>query len=333
MLEFLNPLVLLLLPLPLLVQRFAPAMRSAEDVLRVPFFPRLQRLNEKLALPASTSTRKPWWELLWLYLCWACVLIALAEPIWLGDPVERRRSARDVLVAVDLSQSMQTQDFRSADGQALTRLAAVKSVLQSFVSAREHDRLGLILFGDGAYLQAPFTEDHHAWLTLLNEAQIGMAGQSTRFGDAIGLAIRIFSQSRNDNRVLLVLTDGNDTGSMVPPVEAARIAAHEGIRIYTIAVGDPETSGEQALDVETLQRIAELTEGAYYQALDNQRLITVSQQIAAMEPELFETLNYRPRQQLLQWPVMLLALLLSLPVLRRFVSVVFAHQKVRGQNG
>lgn len=322
MFEFLQPYLLLLLPLPVLVQRFMPALAQREDALRVPFFARLQQLADSLALPVSSRLKKPWWESLYLYVCWGCVVIALAEPVWLGEPIERRRSARDVLVAVDLSQSMQTRDFNNVNGESVSRLSAVKSVLKAFVSAREHDRLGLILFGDGAYLQAPFTEDHQAWLTLLNEAQIGMAGQSTRFGDAIGLAIRVFSQSRNDNRVLLVLTDGNDTGSMVPPVEAARIAAHEGVRIYTIAVGDPQTSGEQALDVDTLQRIAALSDGAYYQALDNQRLLAVSQKIAAMEPEQFETLSYRPRHQLGHYPVLLLIFLLLLALLPKYWCAV-----------
>ena len=168
---------------------------------------------------------------------------------------------------------------------------------------REHDRLGLIVFGDSPYLQAPFTQDHDAWITLLNETEIAMAGQSTMFGDAIGLAIKLFEFSESDNRVLIVLTDGNDTGSKVPPIEAAKVAAHKGLTIYTIAVGNPETTGEEALDLEVMEAIAEITGGGFYQALDRTQLQTAYEEIARLEPEEFETLSYRPRHSLHHYPL------------------------------
>ena len=147
------------------------------------------------------------------------------------------------------------------DGANVDRLEAVKYVLAELGDQRASDRLGLIVFGNAPYLQSPFTDDHQVWAQLLAETEIGMAGQSTAFGDAIGLAIKLFRESDSDNRVLIMLTDGNDTGSMVPPVDAAKVAASQDIRIYTIAIGDPASVGEEALDIETLQRVSELTGG------------------------------------------------------------------------
>lgn len=125
-----------------------------------------------------------------------------------------------------------------------------------------------------------------------------MAGQSTVFGDAIGLAIKLFEDSETENRVLIMLTDGNDSGSKVPPVDAAKVAQSYGIKIYTIAIGDPQTTGEKALDIDTLERVAELTGGRNYRALDREELQQVYRQIAKLEPQQYEALSYRPRQSL-----------------------------------
>ena len=135
-------------------------------------------------------------------------------------------------------------------GERVTRLDAVKLVLNDFIDRREADRIGLIVFGSAAYLQTPFTDDHLVWAQLLEETEIGMAGQSTVFGDAIGLAIKLFRESASDNRVLIILTDGNDTGSRVPPDRAAEIAHDHGITIHAIAVGDPSAAGEGKIDID-----------------------------------------------------------------------------------
>jgi Ca-activated chloride channel family protein len=207
------------------------------------------------------------------------------------------------MIAVDLSGSMQATDFTLPDGSNANRLEAVKYVLGRLAAQRPSDRLGLIVFGNAPYLQSPFTDDHQVWTQLLGETEIGMAGQSTAFGDAIGLAIKLFRDSDSDNRVLIILTDGNDTGSMVPPVDAARVAASHAIRIYTIAMGDPATVGEEALDIATLQRVSELTGGRYFQALDQQALTRAYEAIGELEPELYETTSFRPRLSLHWVPV------------------------------
>jgi Ca-activated chloride channel family protein len=234
---------------------------------------------------------------------WLCLVLAAAKPEWIGPPIEQQKSGRDLMIAVDLSGSMQTVDFTLPDGSNVDRLEAVKYVLARLADQRASDRLGLIVFGNAPYLQSPFTDDHKVWAQLLGETEIGMAGQSTAFGDAIGLAIKLFRDSNSDNRVLIILTDGNDTGSMVPPVDAARVAASQAIRIYTIAIGDPATVGEEALDTDTLQRVSELTGGRYFQAFDREELARAYEAIGELEPELYETISFRPRQSLHWVPV------------------------------
>jgi len=243
---------------------------------------------------------------------WLCLILAAAKPEWIGPPIEQQKSGRDLMVAVDLSGSMEARDFTLPTGEAVDRLEAVKQVLDQLANQRESDRLGLIVFGSAAYLQTPFTDDHRVWAQLLQETEIGMAGQSTVFGDAIGLAIKLFKESDSDNRVLIILTDGNDTGSTVPPVDAAKVADAHDIRIYTIAIGDPTSVGEDALDIETIQRVSEVTDGQYFQALDRQEVAAAYQAIGELEPELYESISFRPRQSLHWVPVGLVLILYSL---------------------
>ena len=301
--EFANPWMLAILPLPLLIYFFVPAYRESQDSIRVPFFQRLVTLTGATPQQGAVILQRVLFQKIWVPTIWILIVVALAKPFMLADPIEQTKSARDLMIAVDLSGSMEAMDFIGTSGQKITRLAAVKQVLREFVEQREHDRLGLIVFGDSPYLQAPFTEDHRTWLTLLEETEIAMAGQSTVFGDAIGLAIKLFENSETDNRVLIVLTDGNDTGSKVPPVEAAKVAAHKEVTIYTIAVGDPETIGEEALDLEVIQSIADITGGNAYEALDSEQLLQAYKDIAELEPEEYETLSFRPRLSLFHYPL------------------------------
>ncbi len=294
MLELAYPLWLLLLPVPVLL-RLLPAFRHSRDSVKVPFFSKLLELSEEAPKTGAVVLTRSRLQAFLVGFTWLCLVIAAAKPEWVGKPVEQSKSARDLMIAVDLSGSMQATDFTQPGGAQIDRLQAVKLVLQELSRQREHDRLGLIVFGSAPYLQAPFTEDHSTWYQLLQETEIGMAGQSTVFGDAIGLAIHLFEESETENRVLIMLTDGNDTGSTVPPVEAAKVAASYGIRIYTIAIGDPASVGEEALDLDTLQRVAEHTGGANYQALDNEQLAAAYSSIAELEPELYETTSFRPR--------------------------------------
>ena len=327
MFEFAYPVLFLLLPLPLLVYWLSPVYQESQDSVRVPFFQRLVELTGQKPSKGAVVLQRVLFQKFWVPLTWLLLITALARPEWIGEPIEQTKSARDLMVAVDLSGSMETKDFRTTDGNEISRLAAVKQVLAEFIDQREHDRLGLIVFGDSPYLQAPFTQDHVAWITLLNETNIAMAGQSTMFGDAIGLAIKLFEYSETDNRVLIVLTDGNDTGSKVPPIEAAKVAEHKGVTIYTIAIGNPETSGDEALDLGVMEAIADITGGGFYQALDRAQLQKAYEDIARLEPEEFETLSYRPRYSLHHYP---LAIVIS-GYLLFFVAMTLLTRFGKGQ--
>jgi Ca-activated chloride channel family protein len=283
--------------------RLLPAYKESRDSIRVPFFDKLVELSEQRPETGAMVLRRDRAQQFLVAFTWLCLVLGAAKPEWIGPPIEQQKSGRDLMIAVDLSGSMQTADFTLPDGEKVDRLEAVKYVLAQLADQHASDRLGLIVFGNAPYLQSPFTDDHKVWAQLLAETRIGMAGQSTAFGDAIGLAIKLFKESDSDNRVLIMLTDGNDTGSMVPPVDAAKVAATEAIRIYTIAIGDPTAVGEEALDIATLQRVSELTGGRYFQALDREQLAQAYEAIGELEPELYETISFRPRQSLHWVPV------------------------------
>lgn len=308
MVELVHPWALLLLPLPLLM-RLLPAYKESRDSVRVPFFDKLVELSEQRPVTGAMILRRDRAQKFLVNFTWICLVLAAAKPQWIGPPVEQQKSGRDLMVAVDLSGSMEARDFTLPDGNTVDRLEAVKAVLAELSDQRASDRLGLIVFGDAAYLQTPFTDDHKVWSQLLGETEIGMAGQSTVFGDAIGLAIKLFQESDSDNRVLIILTDGNDTGSTVPPIDAAKVAASTDIRIYTIAIGDPATVGEEALDLETIGRVSEITGGQVFQALDQKALQQAYQIIGELEPEQYESISFRPRESL-HWLPIGIALLL-----------------------
>jgi len=253
--------------------------------LLVPLF--MQRLSRLAGLQPGVGVavaKRPLSQWLVLSLTWLFVVTAIARPQWLEDPIIKELPMRDLLVAVDLSGSMEAQDFTDADGNTVDRLTAVKQVLDTFFARREGDRVGLILFGSAAFVQVPFTDDLDVVRELLDEAQIRMLGPRTMLGDAMGLAINLFERSEVDERVMIVLTDGNDTGSLVPPERAAEIARDEGVVVYTIAIGDPTAVGEQALDEKTLENIAATTGGGYFHANDRQELEAIYAHLDEINP-------------------------------------------------
>ena len=272
MLEFDLPLAFLLLPLPLLVYWLSPEFRDRGEALRTPFFSRLVTLTGRDPQTGAVVLTKTLWQKLINVLIWLLVVTALARPQWAEEPIVRETATRDLLLLVDLSGSMEAKDFTDEDGERVTRLDAVKRVLDDFIDRRRGDRLGLAVFGNAAYPQAPFTEDYEVVRTLLAELQPRMAGPRTMIGDALGLAIRLFEASTSDNKVVVMLTDGNDTGSQMPVSRAAQIAADNGITVHAIAMGDPATVGEDALDVEALEQIASITGGRFFLALDRHEL-------------------------------------------------------------
>jgi Ca-activated chloride channel family protein len=244
-------------------------------------------------------------------ILWLLVLSALARPQWLEPPIERSLPTRDLLLVVDLSSSMDQQDFTNAAGQSVQRLAAVKEVLGEFLTRREGDRVALVVFGNAPFLQVPFTTDLALCRRLLDETAVGMAGPRTALGDAIGLGIGLFENSDVPTKTIIALTDGNDTGSAVPPVEAARVAKDREITIHTIAIGDPATVGEEKLDEDSLREVATATGGGFFLAMNRRELVGIYDRLDQIETRKVNTVSHRPRRDLYFWPLAA-ALLLAL---------------------
>jgi Ca-activated chloride channel family protein len=296
-------------PLPLLVRWLVPPRLADRPAVRVPFLPRI------LAAGVTASGRSDEDELPLVvrWGVWLLVLAALARPQWLEPPIERSISTRDLLLLVDLSGSMEQKDFTNAAGHAVDRLTAVKEVLGEFLAQRQGDRVGLVVFGSAPFLQVPFTTDLQLCRRLLDETAVRMAGPRTAFGDAIGLGIKLFDQSEVPTKTIIALTDGNDTGSAVPPAEAARVAQDRGITIHTVAVGDPTTVGEEALDEQALRAVAQVTKGEYLLAMNRDELAGVYERLDQIETRDVETVSHRPRRDLFFWPVAA-ALLVTLAI-------------------
>ena len=334
MLTFAHPWLALLLPLPWLVRRLLPAHHEHKAAVRVPF---LQRLSSLVGLQPGSGVavaRRPLSQWLVLSLAWLLIVVAITRPQWLGEPIVKELPMRDLLVAVDLSGSMEAQDFTDKNGKTVDRLTAVKQVLDTFFERRDGDRVGLILFGSAAFVQVPFTDDLDVVRELLDEAQIRMLGPRTMLGDAMGLAINLFERSEVEERILIVLTDGNDTGSLVPPERAAEIARDNGVVVYTVAIGDPAAAGEQALDEKTLKAIASITGGGYFHANDRQELEAIYTYLDEINPRQVETQSYRPLSELYHWPLaasMLLTLLyiMFLEIRLRFFSRQLDNQAIQ----
>lgn len=316
------PWALLLLPLPWLVYRYAPAYQQPQSSIAVPFFQRLRDVSAKGDRVESIRTRLRWQKVL-LSLLWLLLVLSLTRPVVLGAVIETPKYGRDLLVAIDLSQSMETKDYTLETGQKTTRFKALQQLMASFASTRQGDRLGLIVFGSGAYLQVPFTEDINLWQSLLAEMDSRMAGPATVIGDAIGLSIRVFEDSDDEptfdkQKVLLLVTDGADTQSRLAPQEAAVVAASKGIEIYTLGMGDDseaDTAVEQQdkVDFESLAAIASVSGGQSFNASDRESLAAALQAINQLVPARFDVSKRQPKTDLYPWligPVAIAFLLL-----------------------
>lgn len=312
MIELSYPLWLLALPLPYLVYKFCPPFQTKQSAIKVPFFAMLLKASNQQPQQGAVRLTAELWQKLILIIAWLLIVVAMAKPIWLGEVQTRELSGRDIMFVLDLSGSMDERDFINADGEPSNRLDAAKHVLADFIADRKSDRFGLILFGDNAYLQSPFTADHEAWLALLDETEVAMAGESTRLGDALGLTIKVFSEeqkSTSKEKLAIILTDGNDTESLVPPIDAAIVAASRGVKMHVIAMGDPLTTGEQALDMDIIEGIATITGGQSFQALSPIALKQAYDKINELEPELYESRSYQPKVSMHHIPVQLILVL------------------------
>ena len=315
MFEFAWPWVFLLAPLPWLLRLLLPPADSGDAALRVSFLDELQALSGRRARAALPS----WRQQAPLALLWFLLLCAAARPQWVGEPLPLPASGRDLLLAVDVSGSMDYADMQW-DDEPISRLELVKRLLGDFIEGRRGDRVGLILFGSQAYLQAPLTFDRHTVRTWLDEAMIGIAGKNTAIGDAIGLAVKRLRHRPAQSRVLVLITDGANNGGEIDPMVAAQLAADEGVRIYTIGIGaDPQQSGAfgsfgfSALDLDetSLRAISDTTGGEYFRARNQAELQQIELTLDRLEPVAQQPTLARPAQALYAWPLAL-ALLGSL---------------------
>ncbi|MFN5746183.1 MAG: vWA domain-containing protein [Methylococcaceae bacterium] len=327
MIEFAWFWMFLALPLPWLVRLLLPsAPEPADMALRTPF------LDDLSGLPAISGQQVTAGKTVWLAgLAWLLLVTAAARPEWLGDPVEQGVSGRDLMLAVDLSGSMEIADFMLR-GKKVDRLTATQDVAGHFLERRVGDRLGLILFGETAYLQAPLTFDRKTVHTLLDEAVIGLAGDKTAIGDAIGLAVKRLRDNPQDQRVLILLSDGANTAGTVAPLQAADLAARVGLKVYTIGIGADEmvvrdllgshkVNPSQDLDEPTMRGIAQKTGGRYFRARDVEELEDIYRLLDQLEPVERDKRYYRPRSELYPWPLAG-ALLLS-------VALILTTQRAR----
>lgn len=307
------PWMLLCLPLPWLLARWLPPAQPQGAALFLPFAAAVADAS----LPAGRPVPRP--RKLLFALVWLLLVLAAIRPQWLGDPEAVAATGRRLLLAVDVSGSMANQDMAGG----ATRLQVVQKVAGDFIRRRHGDQVGLILFGTRPYLQAPLTPDLNTVDQFLDEAMIGVAGTQTAIGDAIGLAIKRLKADparagHKGDTVLILLTDGSSNAGAMPPLEAARMAAQAGLRIYTIGVGAAAQdgffgiSGNSDLDEDTLKSIAKTTGGEYFRATDAAALEQVYDRIDRLEPSAARQQWYRPRDEWFAWPLGL-ALLLSLP--------------------
>jgi Ca-activated chloride channel family protein len=308
-LELAHPWALLLLPLPLIVWWLAPQQRERVSALRVPFFDQIAAAAGSEARAGAVVMRRRWLQIIVAILVWVLLVAGLAKPEWVGEPIVRTEAARDIMLALDLSGSMEYVDFPGENGADVSRFAAVQRVVDRFVAERESDRIGLIVFGTKAYLQLPFTRDLDTARALVDLMEVGMAGPKTALGDSIGLAINSFESSDVDNRLLILLTDGNDTSSKMTPINAADIAKLNGVEIYTIGIGNTEATGEDRVDFDTLAAIARRTGGEFFNAENEAALDAIYRRIDEAAVADVRTQSWRPRESLVHWPAGLAVIL------------------------
>ncbi|CAM2975535.1 VWA domain-containing protein [Vibrio mytili] len=293
---------LALLPLPVVLYKLLPEEKQQADI-QLAYLPNSQQHN-----------RPNQWLRKVLSACiWGLLVIACARPVWYGDPVEFQPKYRDLMLVVDLSGSMQKEDM-NLDDEYIDRLTAVKRVLTDFTAKRKGDRLGLVLFGDHAYLQTPLTADRQTVIQQINQTVIGLVGQRTAIGDGIGLATKTFVDSDAPQRVIILLSDGSNTAGVLDPIEAAEIAKKYNATIYTVGVGAGEMRVKEFfmtrkvntaadLDEQTLTQIATMTGGQYFRARDTAELEKIYDTINQLEPVSTDTQTWRPQQEWFPYPL------------------------------
>ncbi len=314
MLKFQWPYLIFLLPLPLVIHYFykllTPSNNRAEKLtgLKLPFYDDILRTNRNLV-----ASLYPIFNIksLLKFILWISLILALMRPIWLGDPIQLPLPSHNIMMAIDISGSMQADDMSS--DKSITRLDVVKKIGHQFIEQRKSDKIGLVFFGSAAFVSSPLTLDQDSLHNFLEKTQIGFAGQKTAIGDALGLAIkRINSEQSNATKknpsFIVLLSDGSNTSGEVEPLEAAKLAMENNIKIYTIGIGQ---ISDNPLDILTglslneseLKEIAKLTNGQYFHATSKQALAKIYDQISQLEPNNDEVKTLRPEHEWFIYPL------------------------------
>lgn len=319
MLSFSLPWIFLALPLPLLmyfvVKPKPQPQLSALKIVNNQGFP---VAHESVANRSSI-------KLFASSIIWLLLIISSAQPMWIGEPITQPTQARELFLAVDLSASMQEDDMK-LNGRYVDRLTMVKSVLRDFIAKRQGDRIGLILFADNAYVQAPLTFDLTTVQTLLDESFLGLVGQRTAIGEAIGLAVKRFDNKEDSNRVLVLLTDGENTAGTITPEQALELAIAKDITIYTIGVGSDNNrqfgffNRSSGVDEASLTNIALATNGKFFKATDSDELEEIYQQLDALEKIEANEETMRPQIALFFWPLAIAMILVVLMMLQTLIQ-------------
>ncbi len=311
MFELAMPWILILLPLPLLLWfSLSRVTLQLPVALKVPFFKDMMGIAEQEKHSLTRQTK-----LIYLLLIWSLLLLALAGPRWVGEPRPLARDGHNIMMALDLSPSMAMNDMRS-HGRPATRLNVVKRAAAQFVLNRNNDKIGLIVFGERAYLQTPLTYDHHNVLQRIDDATAGLAGKSTSIGDALGLAVKHLQAVPEKGRIIILLTDGASNSGVLAPLKAAELARDDNIKVYTIGLGaEVETqtfngmflsiNAAADLDEKTLKSVAKITHGSYFRATNMKSLETIYQTINQLETITQESATVRPQRDYYPWPLAL----------------------------
>ena len=328
MFEFIWPWALVLLPMPFLIQWLLPAKNQhANFALKVPFYQHLKQLANYNIEPQKIN-------LILLWLMWSLLVLAVSGPRWVGKPQPVQREGRNIMLALDLSGSMQQADME-INNKPVTRLTVVKNAAQNFINQRQNDRLGLVLFGTNAYLQTPLTFDKKTILHMLNDATVGLAGQTTSIGDAIALSVKRLIKTPENSRLLILLTDGANNSGNIEPIQAAKIAKKYNIKIYTIGLGAEQLvmrtvfgpqvyNPSQDLDETVLKKIAKLTGGEYFRAKDSKQLKNIYNKINQLEVVKVDSQVFRPITVYYYIPLALAFLCFLL-----IVFIPFGHNIIR----
>ena len=333
------PWALLALPLPFLARKWLPEARGLSEAgLRVPDLSSFETLKDRSGTEQLLN-----WRFWVAVLAWCLLVLAAARPERIGDELEIPVAGRNLMLAVDLSGSMDQKDFELA-GRRVDRLTATKAVASDFITRREGDRIGLILFGERSYLQVRLTLDRDTVKILLLEAEIGLAGEKTAIGDAITLAVRRVHEQEDagGEQVLVLLTDGANTAGEIQPLKAAELAQQVGLRIYTIGIGADSMSvssllgGRRSvnpsadLDEATLTKIAQLTGGRYFRATDTASLQDIYALVDELEPVEEPESGFRPVKSYYFWPLGIAFALVGILVLAGLSQRVVLRYRAEG---